>query len=222
MERTIKVTGKGKLLVKPDQIHLFMNLHDTKRTYEEILEQSSKQAEQLKECFVNLGFGQKDLKTTFFRVDAKYENYKHDGAWKQRMIGYEFRQELKLEFDLDNELLGKVLYALAHCSVSPVFRIDYTVKDIEAVKNELLAKAIQDSKTKAEVLTMAAGVILGEIQKIDYSWDEMEVRCSPAAGMLAAKGSVTLMEGAEESYDMNIEPDDIDVADTVTVIWEIK
>jgi len=27
---------------------------------------------------------------------------------------------------------------------------------------------------------------------------------------------------AAESYDMNIEPDDIEISDTVTVIWEIE
>ena len=26
---------------------------------------------------------------------------------------------------------------------------------------------------------------------------------------------------ADESYDLDIEPDDIDVSDTVTVVWEI-
>lgn len=26
----------------------------------------------------------------------------------------------------------------------------------------------------------------------------------------------------ESSYDIDIEPDDIDVADTVTILWEIK
>jgi hypothetical protein len=26
---------------------------------------------------------------------------------------------------------------------------------------------------------------------------------------------------AEESYEMNIEPDDIEVSDTVTLVWEI-
>ena len=29
------------------------------------------------------------------------------------------------------------------------------------------------------------------------------------------------MAGASDSYDMDMEPDDIEISDTVTVIWEI-
>lgn len=218
MEKTIKVTGKGKLSVKPDRIHLFMTLQETKKTYEEALENSSMQAEQLAACFSKLGFDKKALKTTSFRVNAKNETYKHDGAWRHRMIGYEFLQEMKLEFDFDNELLGKVLYALAHCSVSPRLRIDYTVKDIEAAKNELLAKAVSDSRAKAAVLTQAANVQLGDLLNINYSWEEMEIKCSPVA---VCGGAELMRGGLEEGYTMNIEPDNIDITDTVTVVWEI-
>ena len=47
----------------------------------------------------------------------------------------------------------------------------------------------------------------------------MEVR--PVSGMLRAK---TMTDAGSEDgagYGMNIEPDDITVSDTVTVIWEI-
>jgi len=224
MEKTIKVTGKGKLSVKPDRIHLFMTLQETNKTYKEALKKSSEQAEQLKKCFSKLGFKKEDFKTVSFQVNAKYESYKHNNVWKQRMIGYEFRQEFKLEFDLNNKLLGEVLYVLAHGSASPRFRIDYTVKDVEAAKNQLLAKAVADSHTKATVLTQAANVELGDILSIDYSWEEMELRYSPAAGVLSAHEELKLLRGAEEeeSYQMDMEPDNIDITDTVTVIWEIK
>jgi len=222
MERTIQVTGKGKLSVKPDYTCLFMTLCEKKKTYEETLKEASRQVEQLKECFTRLGFGKEELKTVSFRININYENSKQGTIWKQRMVGYEFRQELKLEFDLDQKLLGKVLYALAHCAVSPVFRIEYTVKDTEKVKNELLIKAVSDSRKKAELLTKAAEVELGQIQTIHYSWEEMEIHCNPMSGVLMARAAQETMQEAEESYAMDMEPDDIDITDTVTVIWEIK
>ncbi len=220
MERIIKVTGKGKIAVKPDLIRLMLTLEGTHPTYEDALEYSSEEVELLRECFVGLGFEKTALKTLSFHVDTEYESYQtKDKVWKQRLVGYKFRHSMKLEFDADNKRLGRVLYELAHAEVSPEFKIVYTVKDSEAAKNQLLGKAVKDSREKAEVLADAAGVMLGEIVTMDYSWAEMEPVAVPMPRML--KASVAA-ESASDSYDINIEPDDISISDTVTVVWEIK
>ena len=78
-----------------------------------------------------------------------------------------------------NKRLGKILYALAHCSISPEFSIEYTVADPEKSKNELLAAAVKDSQAKASVLTEEAGVNLGKIITIDYSWGEFDYFSRP-------------------------------------------
>ncbi len=221
MDRMIKVTGKGKISVKPDQIRLLLNLSDLRESYEDTLRKSTEMVEALKDLFEELGFDRKDLKTTYFNIDTRYESYQaKDKSWKQRFEGYEFTHKLKIEFDADNKALGKVLYALGHAAVKPELRIVYTVKDPEASKNQLLAKAIADSKEKAKVLTEAANVSLGEIMTIDYSWGEIELSSTPMNRMLEPM----MMEDCcmSASYDIDIEPDDIDVTDTVTVVWSIS
>jgi len=217
MERTIKVTGKGKLMVKPDTIRLVFNLNDTRKTYEETLAESSKQTGIFKELFVKLGFEADALKTVSFNVNTKYESYQDEQKrLQQRFVGYKFVHDLKIEFDADNELLGKVLYALANASITPEFRLQYTVKDVESAKNELLSKAVADSKTKAEVLTKAAGVKLGEVLNIDYSWAELELVAQPVRML---KASPAMANDAMGSYQMDITPEDIKVEDSVTVVW---
>ena len=56
MERTIRVTGKGKISVKPDRIRLLLKLEDIRETYDETLQQSTAQVEILKDIFEKLGF----------------------------------------------------------------------------------------------------------------------------------------------------------------------
>ncbi len=70
-----------------------------------------------------------------------------------------------------------VLYALAAAPVSPEFRISYFVGDPESAKNELLGKGVTDAITKAGALVKAAGVTLGEILSIDYSWGQISNVC---------------------------------------------
>lgn len=107
--------------------------------------------------------------------------------------------------------------------MKPEFRLSYTVSDPEAAKNELLGKAVTDAKDKAAVLTQAAGVTLKGIQSIDYSWGEIDFEYKPMNGMLMADECLAApMAISGTSYDMDIEPDDIEVSDTVTVLWEIE
>ena len=221
MERTIRVTGKGKISVKPDRIRLLLKLEDIRETYDETLQQSTAQVEILKDIFEKLGFTRTDLKTLSFNVDTKYESYRDkNNDWKQHFEGYEFKHSMKIEFDADNRLLGKVLYALAQCPVRPEFRINYTIKDPETAKNELLGKAVTDSKVKAKVLTEAVGVEIGEVITIDYSWGEVDFVVNPMNKLMESCTSYNCEDSS--SYDIDIEPDDIDVSDTVTVVWSIR
>ena len=217
--KIIRVTGKGKLKVKPDMTRITITLTGIEREYGEALRMSSEQTEALKKLFERFGFVRSDMKTLNFSVDTEYESYQEKNVWKQRFLGYRFNHNLKIEFDSDNERLGKILYALANSEVDPQFRISYTVKDPEAAKNELLAKAVEDAFAKAGVLTKAAGKSLGDLQSIDYSWGEISFETHPVNRLMEAKAMGAMEDSC--SYEMDIEPDDIDVSDTVTVVWEI-
>ena len=214
--RTIRVTGKGKIRVRPDMTRITLSLEGVCPDYGLTLSISASETELLKDLLTEFGFERSDLKTLNFRVDTKYER-KRDTD-KQRFVGYEYYHQMKVEFDSDNDRLGKLLYALAHCPAKPEFRISYTVKDQEAAKNELLGKAVADAKEKAVILTQAAGVSLNAIQSIDYSWGQITFESRPVNGVFEA---ASYCPEEADSYDIDIDPDDIEVSDTVTVIWEI-
>ncbi len=217
--RTIRVTGKGTLKIRPDVTRISITLSDVYEDYAETLKYSSEDTEKLKDLVSKFGFRRSDLKTLNFDVDAEYESYREKNEYKQRLVGYRYRHSMKIEFDSDNDRLGKILYALAQSELNPEFYISYTVKDQESAKNELLGKAVADAKEKAKVLSDAAGLVLKDIQSVDYSWGEINMTVAPMRKMMANN---MVAGAAEESYDMDIEPDDINVSDTVTVVWEIE
>ena len=221
MERTIRVTGKGKITVKPDTIRLRLSMEGIYPEYDETLQKSSEIVELLKALAEKQGDERKELKTLYFNIDTEYESYQaKDKSWKRRFQGYKYVHRMKIEFPADNQRLGKMLYALAHCPVSPEFSIEYTVSDPEASKNELLGKAVKDSLKKASVLAEASDVKLGKIINIDYSWGEIDFVSKPLQEM--SLRCCELDESYSASYDMDIEPDDIDITDTVTVVWALE
>lgn len=219
---TIRVTGKGRIQIQPDTTRITLTLKGTESEYGEALRKSSQDAEQLRVLLARFGFERSDLKTLDFGVDAEYESYEEEGACKRRFAGYSYSHVLKVEFPFDNNRLGRILYAMANSPLQPEFWLSYTVGDPEAAKNELLGAAVADAREKAAVLAQAAGVRLKDIRSIDYSWGEIDFEVRPMQKMRMEDGCAHPSTAANASYDLNIAPDDIEAADTVTVIWETE
>lgn len=212
--RTIRVTGKGNLKVKPDMTRLLITLGGVCPDYAGAINRSTTETESLRQLLVEQGFPSTALKTLSFDIDTEYESYRDENNdYKRRFVGYNYTHALKVDFPSDNALLGKTLFALGKAKLAPEFRICYTVSDPDAAKNELLGKAVQDAMKKADVLAKAAGLSLGAIQSMDYSWGEINMEVRPMAD--------ALMSPSAAPCEMAIEPDDIEVSDTVTVVWEI-
>ena len=223
MERTIRVTGKGKISVKPDMIRLRITQEAVERTYEGAILESADKKGNLSDALSKIGFKREELKTLYFNVDSEYESYRDkQDCWRRRLVGYKYTHRMKLEFPADNEILGRVLGVLVKCPGKPEFSIEYTIANPEASKNELLGNAVADSKAKAEVLTKAAGVSLKDIQTIDYSWGEIEFVTRPINDMMLGECCEASMAKESTFVDLDIEADDIDVTDTVTVVWTIE
>ena len=67
---TIRVTGKGRIKIRPDATRITLTLEGTEAEYGEALRKSSQDAEQLRDLLAGFGFERSDLKTLDFGVDA--------------------------------------------------------------------------------------------------------------------------------------------------------
>lgn len=216
--KTIRVTGIGSVSVKPDTTSLRIIFEGVYKDYEETVRQSAEKTKILREAIEKSGLPGEALKTKDFSIESEYESYRdYNNDYKKKFLGYKFYHRTQIQFPKDNKMLGRILYELSLCSVKVEFSIDYTVKDKDEVKKEVIKRAVENSREKAGIMAIAAGVSLGEVQSIDYSWGEIDIRTSPV-DKLEVRKSYAL----EPSYDIDIEPDDIDLTDTVTMVWEIK
>ncbi len=217
---TIRVTGRGMLKLRPDLTRLTLTLQGREPEYADALRRSAEDTRTLRGALEGLGFAADALKTLFFNVDAAYESYRDErGDYRNRLVGYEFRHTLKLDFPSDNERLGRTLYALAHSSVQAEVNISYTLSDPEAAKNALLERAVRDARAKAEVLSAAAQRRLGGLLSVDYSWGEVNVAVQPMRKLAAAEACC---DSAANRFDLDMEPDDVDLSDSVTLVRELE
>ena len=219
MNRTITIKGIGKLSLKPDQTVVSPTLKTVRADYDKAMDEAAKHLEQLRSAIAEIGFTKDDLKTTSFDVGTEYENERDkNGNYKQIFVGYRVTHGLKLEFDFDSQRLSKVLGAIAVCIAEPELNVQFTVKDKEAVDAALLQSACANAKAKAEILTKASGVTLGELDSIDYNWSELHLYSLTHYEM----DPPCMARASAAPTAMDIEPDDIDVSDSVTFVWEIR
>ena len=220
MERTIRVKGTGKIALAPDLVRVRMEFSAKSTDYAEVYQISAAYATEAKDAFEELGFRREDLKTVSFWVNPEYEGYQaEDMSWKQRLTGYSASQAISVEFDRASGLLGKVLGAASELSSAPTLSIEYALKDPEEAKQQLLADAVADSMRKAKTLAEAAGVGLGQIVTVDYSWESVSFGVRPLNSVDMRE--MKLRSASVEAFAQDIEPEEIRAEDTVTVIWEI-
>lgn len=216
MTRTITVKGIGKVLAHPDYVVLSMQLEAKDKEYDKAMDIATEQLSLLNDTLVSIGFDKNAVKTTNFNVHTDYNSYEDKQGHYQRVFsGFVCSHQLKLSLDFEMKRLSQTLAAIAHCLAHPELSITFTVKDPTAVNEALLREATVNAKKKAELLCEASGVKLGQLQTIDYNWGEINIFsntrydcCEDTMPMMACKS-------------IDIEPDDIDVRDTATFVWEI-
>ena len=217
--KTITVKGVGNALVKPDHIVLWLSLDSIAKEYEAAMNFASMKISELNKCLEEIGFEKESVKTTDFNVRTDYDSKKDcNGNYYRVFNGYVVRHRLKVSFDFDTKVLAQTLGAIAGCVAEPELSINFTVKDSSSINEELLRSATQNAKKKAEILCTASGVTLGELVNIDYNWGELNIYSRTRYEM----ADECMKACCEAPTSIDIEPDDIDVNDTVTFVWQIN
>ena len=216
MERTITVTGQGKASATADYVVLSMSLEVLHKEYELAMEMAGRQLALLQDSLGAVGFDKSDLKTTAFRVNTEYESVT-DGAGNYQNVfkGYLISHSIKLAFDFDQARLAKVLSAIAGSPSEPRLSIAFTVKDQTEIKDNLLRMASDTARRKAQILCDASAVTLGDLQSIKYSWGDADLYSRTDFNL--GERNMVMMKAS-----LDFVPEDIEIEDTVTFVWEIK
>lgn len=219
--RKITVTGKGRLIVSPEITEVSLIIKGLEDEYYQALAKSVDESNLLKIILIENGLKKDSLKTKDFNVYKKTKSLKdqYDNN-HQKFLGYEYYHVISFKFDNDNELLGKILYSISKLEIELEVSVKYLIKDFEKAKNDLLALAVNDSTVKAKIMAEAANVVLGEIESIDYSWGT--IRYDSNEFRVMNNSSMDLCAASSNIFEIDIEPEDIELTDTVTIVWNLK
>lgn len=222
MERKITVKGIGHITAKPDYVVINMTIDATHKKYEKAVEEASDKINNLSSALVKIGFEKDDLKTADFKVNVA-TGYKKNikGVSEVVKLGYTCTNRMKLSFDFESEKLSKAIDAITTCVSDPKLNITFTVKDEEAVKDELLKSAGANARRRAEILCEAAGGKLGNLVTINYNWNEISIISPTRFDNDYLSCTSELYDEMPMAAPKSIQPDDIDLSDNAVFVWEI-
>ncbi len=215
MERKLQITGRGKLSVTPDTIFLSFNVSSQRNEYEETIIALNQQVEELRIAVEREGVERKKLKTTNFSV--RKETTWNKKTEKYDFAGFKATHNLELELPLEKALINSLLNKITQQLNDLDFNISFGVKDTSAQQQNLLLQAIGKAKENAALIAQATGVELLEILHIDYTFRELVIRSQRYDYPVYEADTIMTSDAAPD-----FEPEDIDLAENVTITWRIN
>lgn len=208
----ISVKGVGHVTMPPDIVVITFRMSRLDRVYRDSVEGLNERVEKLRSAIVDADVDRDQLKTTLFNVSPEYEYDRNKRVFK----GWRAEHSLRLELPIDRERLNRVLGAITAADIESQLNVLFEVRDRAALRERTLEDATRAARAGAEAIAGAAGCRLGKVLKMDYGWSE--VRFKSLQYTLDRDASALHRESLSAP---DIEPEDVDSSDSVTVVWEL-
>jgi len=154
-EKTITVIGISEMDIEPDLITLSMNVKETENTKKE-------------SDIVNL---ENKIVKFLASVGIDKGNFTVNRYSAREQTGSKFKQDKSYSLIIPNPiLLDTIVAKCIEVGMDNLFvsKIDHS--RIESLRNELLLKALNSARTKAEIIAKEMGISLGKVSTVNESF----------------------------------------------------
>lgn len=211
--RTMVVNGESSVKVSPDSIEINLALESRNKDYAKAVELSNTNIKLLEGAAVKASIPPSELKTSAYNVTVENESVRDkDGNVKTVQKGYLVRQHMKVEIPLDFTLCGNFLSSVAESKANPQISLGFKIKDDTEIREKLMGEAMLKARKSALALAKISGVKLVNISEIRYNDSGVEPY-SPLRVYNAPLACCASME---------MTPEDVELKDSVMVVWEIE
>ena len=163
----IHVEGEALEYVSPDQVILNIEFKKKGESYNAVLNEGIESVKTfIEQILIPNSIDKEELKTRSFTIeeDKKYNNK----LKKYEKVGFLFNQEAVLRFDYDKILLATIMISLSNLKNPPLCYVEFGLKDKKEVQKNILSKAYEDDKIKAEAIAIASKKKLKDCIKTEF------------------------------------------------------
>jgi len=153
MERTLTVSGEGKITAKPDIATITLGMEFTKPTVAEAQAENTRRMNDLIDGLKLMNIASEDIQTTNYTIFPQYD-YSETG---RELEGYTVAQSVTVKIrDLDNA--NRVIALAGKVGANAVSGLSFTIDDPEVYKAEARKAALKRVAQKAVALKRMLGV----------------------------------------------------------------
>jgi uncharacterized protein YggE len=204
-QRTITVTGTGKVTLTPDIAYINIGVHSQDASASAAMTANNTSAQAVIAAIKAAGVADKDIQTTDFSIYPQ-QQYDRDG----KITGILYMVDNTVYVTVrDLTKLGGLLDASVTAGANNINSITFDVADKTDALSQARLAAVADARKQADELTGATNVSLGDVQTISYydSTPPVTIQYARAAG---ADSGVPIQAGSMQ------------ITTTVTIVYEIK
>jgi len=211
---TITVSDTGEIYAKPDLALTTFSVVTEAKTVGEAMSENTKKMNAVINFVKGEGVEDKDVKTTNFNINPRYEYQKVETEiypyppGKRVLVGYEITQSLEVKIR-DMVKIGDIIQGATEAGANQVGDLQFTIDKKDELKAQARAEAITKAKNKAEALASQLGVHLIRITNFSES-SEVPVPYALREAAPAGGGTPQIETGENK----------IEV--TVTITYEIR
>ena len=213
-ESAFRVSATGDVYAKPDTAEISLGVEKEAKTVAKAQEEINEINSQLIDDLKELGVESKDIKTTQYGINPRYEYERQSG--KRNLVGYQATVNILVKTK-DFEKLNEIIDTATNAGINRLNGLSFVIEDKDAVRAEARDQAIDKAKVKAEAIAKTSGISLGKIINVSVSdsgysapraYYEMDTTQSMGGGKMA---EATQVEAGETKISVS-----------VTLSYEIK
>lgn len=199
-QRSLNVTGNGKVNLTPDIVYINIGVHTEGANVGEALASNTAQSQKVSDGLKQFKVEAKDIQTTAFNV------------YPQQQYGPQ-GEMLEIKYVVDNSVyvtvrdlnqLGAILDSVVKSGANNINGIQFDVADRSAAMSEARKAAMDNARAQAEELAKASGTTLGEVQSINVSSYSQPYQVATLKGDASAGSSTVPVSAGQISLTVDV------------------
>jgi uncharacterized protein YggE len=219
---TLSLRGTATTMVKPDKVTVSLGIETTNKTADAALAANSKIMNQVIDVLKAVGVKDNETSTSSFSISPNYnysQQQQSSDTTGRRIVGFTVSNSIQIQSTNINNTSKWIDTAVA-AGANTVDRIDFALSDkkLQETKTNLIKQAMQDARTKADILASAAGMRAVAVRSINLDEFVMHPPFSPSPILLARQSPA----GAEQARPTPIISGKEEVTANVDVVFLIR
>jgi len=209
-KRTLSVTGSGKVDAAPDVAYLTLSVETLAKNASQAVKDNSGTTSKVIEV-IKAKLGKDDkVSTAGYSLAPVYEY--NNQTNKTDFKGYRASNRIIVEAHNLKEI-GNIIDSTAEAGLNNVESLSFDTTKRDEIRREAIVEAVRDAKATAETLSKAAGVTITKILQLSPSFDYP---------VPVYRDYALAKEAAPAAPPTPIEPGDISISASVSIVFEIE